>query len=96
MQECDLLATTPFVAAHQLRAALPGETSATATVVFRTAPAVTIGAARVERPSIGLSLATAPGILTTRAVDGYIGGRLLRHYRVTFDYRAHRMWLDPP
>jgi hypothetical protein len=35
------------------------------------------------------------GGLSSRAEAGNIGESVLSRYRVTFDYRHERMWLDP-
>ncbi len=91
---CDVVVTAPFASAHPVRDMLRARVSGAA-FDAGTIDGVVIGATRVSAPSIGVSRA-ATGLFANRDLAGFIGGNLLRHFRVTFDYASHAIWLDPP
>jgi hypothetical protein len=93
----DIDITSPFVAAHQLRARFSKGTSAvtgwgvggpTRDYVVRL-PALKLGGVEVEGTAAGLSEAKG-GSISNPNYDGNIGGGLLKRFIVTFDY-AHRI-----
>ena len=55
---------------------------------------MSIGTVTIARPTAMCSRDTA-GVFADRDPDGIVGGELLRHYRVTFDYPHQRLILEP-
>jgi hypothetical protein len=56
---------------------------------------MSIGGLTIPRPTAICSTDTV-GVFAGRDPDGIVGGELLRHYRVTFDYPHQRLILEPP
>jgi hypothetical protein len=92
--------TTPFVAAHGLRAHFAKGTSAvtgwgvggpTRDYVVRL-PSLKLGTVQVEHIAAGLSNAKG-GSISNSNYDGNIGGGLLKRFKVTFDYAHQVMYL---
>jgi hypothetical protein len=92
--------TSPFVAAHQLRAKFAKGTSAvvgwgvggpTRSYMVRL-PALTLGPVPVTGIAAGLSEAKA-GSISNPNYSGNIGGGLLKRFVVTFDYAHQVMYL---
>ena len=55
---------------------------------------MSIGSVTIARPTALCSRDTV-GVFADRDPDGIVGGELLRHYRVTFDYPHQRLILEP-
>ncbi|MBI3676213.1 MAG: retropepsin-like domain-containing protein [Proteobacteria bacterium] len=94
-----LILTSPFVARHNLLAAgvkvkagssLGGMTSSE---LLRGTKLV-IGKQELAGLDAKLSI-DKDGAFAATDVDGYIGGEILRHYKVLFDYRNGRLVLTP-
>ena len=92
--ECEVFVVAGAVKKHRLLERLPDEIGTYPAVSVRRAPAIAIGDVRVASPSVMLSEAAGKGILSSSDELGMIGGQLLRNYKVTFDYKHKRMWLD--
>ena len=90
----------PFVDAHGLVDAAsdtatvqrPG-LGGTASFIYRAGRRVTLGGLVFENPRLGLSRARS-GSSSRGERDGVIGNELLRHFRVTFDYRRRMLVLE--
>ena len=95
--------TSPFIAAHDLRARYPkGVTAVTGwgvggpshSYVVRL-PSLTLGSdMRVNNPVAGLSQ-DRRGSISDPNYEGNIGSGFLKHFVVTFDYAHQYMWLKP-
>ncbi|GIL38297.1 hypothetical protein TMPK1_05340 [Rhodospirillales bacterium TMPK1] len=95
-----LLLTEPFIDQHQLRAAFPTQyaTGLGAGVggptqyAFVRAKQLSVGAASLSAPVVGLSLKQA---LRSSDYAGLIGGEFFASYRTVFDYARKAMYLLP-
>jgi hypothetical protein len=94
--------TSPFVAAHDLRARFaPGVTAVTgwgvggkvSSYVARL-PNLTLGDQVIERPVADLDSAKG-GAFSDPNFDGNIGGDVLKRFIVTLDYAHQILWLKP-
>ena len=94
--------TSPFVAAHDLRARFPKGVSAVTgwgvggpsrSYVVRL-PSLTLGTVRVDHPVGGLSQ-DKHGSISDPNYEGNIGSGFLKRFVVTFDYAHQRMYLKP-
>jgi aspartyl protease len=90
----------PFVDRHGLVDAIPDAAAVarpglggSAPVLYGSGRRVTLGGIDFERPRLGLSRARS-GSSSRDERDGIIGNELLRHFRVTFDYRRRLLVLE--
>jgi hypothetical protein len=98
----ELDVTSPFVAAHSLRTALPPGVSAVtgwgvggpARSYVTRLPALTLGTVTIEAPVADLSESRA-GAFSDANFDGNVGSGLLKRFTVTFDYAHQRLYLKP-
>lgn len=93
-----VLLASDFAAAHGLPGSLAHKLEARARgvggemkIVAGRLPGVRVGRFRVEDPVVLFPT----GQITERGSAGNIGGGLLRHFRVIFDYPGRRMILEP-
>ena len=91
----------PFVEAHKLLDVMPDAVTSNiqaaigtpAPILYGTGKRVVFGGQTFDRPRIGLSRAES-GSSTTATRDGIIGNDLLRHFRMTIDYRRRQLTLE--
>jgi hypothetical protein len=91
----------PFVDAHGLVDAAeetaivgrPAGLGGTAPFLYREGRSVTFGGVTFEKPRLGFSRAQS-GSSASIERDGVLGNELLRHFRVTFDYRRRILVLE--
>lgn len=97
-----LTLTGPFAKAHDLRAKNPKGVVAvdgwgvggSATGYVTRGKLLTIGSVQIPNVVTSMSL-QKKGAFATPAYQGNIGGKILKHFVVTFDYANHTMYLKP-
>jgi hypothetical protein len=96
-----LLLTRPFIEANRL---LPPATELSkfsvcgiggdSVILMGTVGALQLGTIKISEPVTGFAQATN-GNLADASFDGTIGGAILRHFKLVFDYARGRMILEP-
>jgi hypothetical protein len=93
---CDVMVRAPFTRDHDLLVGLDtARPLGGATEVVATITSLRIGGQRIDRPEAVFGMPHF-GELEDPESSGIIGMHALGRYRVVFDYRTKRMWLDPP